>query len=107
MTDTPTYTLVTDPLTQYKRLARELWVMHDGGREGSLQRFIDEAVPFLQRYVDGVVRLRAEQAESERDAARAALRKYGEHTHTCRLWINLPQSAPCTCGFERALEEQA
>jgi len=51
------------------------------------------------------------KAESERDAAREALRKYGSHLPGCwhsayhGCWSSSESDPPCTCGFEEILKE--
>lgn len=39
----------------------------------------------------------------ERDEAREALDKYGEHTSECERWEGGTPNGPCTCGFDAAL----
>jgi hypothetical protein len=44
---------------------------------------------------------RAEQAEQQRDAAHAALMKYGRHNSSCA--IHYQNGWPCNCGLDAAL----
>lgn len=48
-----------------------------------------------------------ERLTRERDAAREALRKYGRHTHACRIVRESPPVPPCTCGLQQALDGDA